>query len=53
MKILLHMVMKMMRDIFVFMLSSVGRIEDFVYHMEYGRTSNSWFNNPYIGKTET
>ena len=32
------------------MLSSVGRIEDFVYHMEHGRTSNSWFNNPYIEK---
>ena len=32
------------------MLSSVGRIDDFVYHMEHGRTSNSWFNNPYIEK---
>tara|TARA_A100001011_G_scaffold7711_1_gene8866 strand:+ start:22149 stop:22988 length:840 start_codon:yes stop_codon:yes gene_type:complete len=32
------------------MLTSVGRIDDFVYHMEHGRTSNSWFNNPYIEK---
>ena len=29
------------------LLSSVARINDNVYHMEHGRTKNSWFNNPY------
>ena len=29
------------------LLSSVGRIDDYVYHLEHGRTKNSWFNNPY------
>lgn len=29
-------------------LSSVGRVEDAVYHLEHERTSNSWFNNPHI-----
>lgn len=29
-------------------LSSVGRVEDAVYHLEHRRTSNSWFNNPHI-----
>lgn len=29
-------------------LSSVGRVEDAVYHLEHKRTSNSWFNNPHI-----
>ena len=28
-------------------LSSVARINDNVFHMEHGRTKNSWFNNPY------
>ena len=30
------------------MLSSVARINDFIFHLEHGRTKNSWFNNPYI-----
>jgi len=29
------------------LLSSVARIDDYVYHLEHGRTKNSWFNNPY------
>jgi len=29
-------------------LSSVARIEDWIYHLEHKRTSNSWFNNPHI-----
>jgi len=29
-------------------LSSVARIEDWIYHLEHQRTSNSWFNNPHI-----
>ena len=29
------------------LLSSIARINDHVYHMEHGRTKNSWFNNPY------
>jgi len=29
------------------LLSSVGRIHEFVYHLEHGRTKNSWFNNPH------
>ena len=29
------------------LLSSVGRIDDYVYHLEHGRTKNSWFNNPH------
>ena len=29
------------------MLSSVARITEYVYHLEHGRTKNSWFNNPY------
>tara|TARA_B100000424_G_scaffold46739_1_gene32388 strand:+ start:953 stop:1822 length:870 start_codon:yes stop_codon:yes gene_type:complete len=29
------------------LLSSVGRIHEYVYHLEHGRTKNSWFNNPY------
>ena len=28
------------------LLSSVGRIHEYVYHLEHGRTKNSWFNNP-------
>jgi predicted glycosyltransferase involved in capsule biosynthesis len=29
------------------LLSSVARIDDYVYHLEHGRTKNSWFNNPH------
>ena len=29
------------------LLSSVARINDYVYHLEHGRTKNSWFNNPH------
>ena len=29
------------------LLSSVARIDEYVYHLEHGRTKNSWFNNPY------
>jgi len=29
------------------LLSSVGRIHEYVFHLEHGRTKNSWFNNPY------
>mgnify|MGYP003132314975 FL=1 len=29
------------------LLSSVGRIHEYVYHLEHGRTKNSWFNNPH------
>ena len=29
------------------MLSSVARLNEYVYHLEHGRTKNSWFNNPY------
>ena len=29
------------------LLSSVARIDEYVYHLEQGRTKNSWFNNPY------
>ena len=28
---------------------SVGRIENYVYHLEHARGENSWFNNPYMG----
>ena len=27
---------------------NVGRINDFVYHLEHSRTHNSWLNNPYM-----
>lgn len=27
---------------------NVGRINDFVYHLEHARGQNSWFNNPYM-----
>ena len=27
---------------------SVGRIENYVYHLEHARGENSWFNNPYM-----
>ena len=30
------------------LLSSVARINDFIFHLEHGRSSNSWFNNPHI-----
>jgi len=30
------------------MLSSVARINDFIFHLEHGRSANSWFNNPHI-----
>ena len=26
----------------------VGRVTDFVYHLEHSRTPNSWFTNPHI-----
>ena len=29
------------------LLSSVGRLTEHVYHLEHGRTKNSWFNNPH------
>ncbi|NBP01459.1 MAG: hypothetical protein EBU90_15225 [Proteobacteria bacterium] len=29
-------------------LSKLGRIDNYVYHLEHKRTSNSWFSNPYI-----
>ena len=29
------------------LLSSVGRIHEYVFHLEHGRTKNSWFNNPH------
>ena len=29
------------------LLSSVARLNDNVFHMEHGRTKNSWFNNPH------
>ena len=29
------------------LLSSVGRIHEYAYHLEHGRTKNSWFNNPH------
>lgn len=29
---------------------NVGRIDDFVYHLEHSRTHNSWFNNPHMKK---
>jgi len=29
------------------LLSSVGRIHEYVYHLEHGRTKNSWFNIPH------
>ena len=29
------------------LLSSVARLTDNVFHLEHGRTKNSWFNNPY------
>ena len=29
------------------LLSSVARLTENVYHLEHGRTKNSWFNNPY------
>ena len=29
------------------LLSSVARINDNVFHLEHGRTKNSWFNNPH------
>ena len=28
---------------------SVGRIENYVYHLEHARGENSWFNNPHMG----
>ena len=27
---------------------SVGRIENYVYHLEHARGENSWFNNPHM-----
>jgi hypothetical protein len=27
---------------------NVGRINDYVYHLEHSRGQNSWFNNPYM-----
>ena len=27
---------------------NVGRINDYVYHLEHSRGENSWFNNPYM-----
>lgn len=27
---------------------NVGRINDYVYHLEHGRGENSWFSNPYM-----
>jgi hypothetical protein len=27
---------------------NVGRIDDFVYHLEHSRGENSWFNNPHM-----
>ena len=27
---------------------NVGRIKDFVYHLEHARGENSWFSNPHI-----
>jgi len=27
---------------------NVGRVEDFVYHLEHSRGENSWFNNPHM-----
>ena len=29
------------------LLSSVARMSENVFHLEHGRTKNSWFNNPY------
>jgi hypothetical protein len=29
---------------------NVGRIENFVYHLEHSRGHNSWFNNPHMQK---
>jgi len=29
------------------LLSSVARLNEYVFHLEHGRTKNSWFNNPY------
>lgn len=29
-------------------LGEVGRVNDLIFHLEHKRTSNSWFNNPYI-----
>jgi hypothetical protein len=29
------------------LLSSVARLTENVFHLEHGRTKNSWFNNPY------
>jgi len=37
-------------DEFYFRMSTLGnriaRIDDYVYHLEHGRTHNSWFSNP-------
>ena len=27
---------------------NVGRINDYVYHLEHARGENSWFSNPYM-----
>ena len=29
------------------LLSSVARLNEYVFHLEHGRTKNSWFNNPH------
>jgi len=27
---------------------NIGRINNYVYHLEHSRGENSWFNNPYM-----
>ena len=27
---------------------NIGRVENFVYHLEHKRGQNSWFNNPHM-----
>jgi hypothetical protein len=29
----------------------IARIDNYVYHLEHGRTHNSWFSNPNFGIT--
>jgi len=31
---------------------SVGRIENYVYHLEHARGENSWFSNPHMDNNQ-
>ena len=35
------------------LLSSVARMTENIFHLEHGRTKNSWFNNPYCEDNKT